>query len=773
METNEPASTLSSSTHQEELERLNRLYAMLSHINRAIIRIEDAQELYLAACRIATESVGFALAWIALIEPSTGRAVPQAASGAADVTRIMEITRGAGTPTPTEIAVGSERVVIVNDPGNEQQMAAWQAIAEHTGIRSGGSFPIRLEGSIIGAFNVGASEAGFFRDPEIKLLLEVADDLSFALEVIRREERRLAGETKIRYLAYYDAQTGMPTRALFEERLAAACAEEPDGQVVVMVANLRNYHGIVQLLGPVAGQEIIRTAAMRIETVLPVVPIARVSETMFAAMLRSPAGLDVVEEQSWLLHRALSAAGQASGREVFLDPFIGIAVSPKDGDAAGIVLEHAIQAAEVATQDSNGHCRFFFSELDDGSRRRLELDSALRRALERNEFRLYYQPQVDLATGRIVGAEALLRWQHPEHGLVSPGEFVPLLEDNGLIGAVGEWVLQEACRQGKYWQDKGLQPIRIAVNLSARQFYNNDIHAVVMRALATSGLEAQWLELELTEGVVLLNADGVIRMMKELNAIGVSHALDDFGTGYSSLSYLQRLPVARIKIDRSFVTNITSNPSNAAIARAVVGMAHSLGMSVIAEGVETEGQLGFLYGLGCEEIQGFLFSPPLPPDEFATLLRDGRCIAPRLSCKTEQVLLVVDDEPNMLTALQRLLRRHPYRVVTTTSAREGFDLLASHNPGVVICDQRMPEMTGTEFLRRVKQLYPDTVRIVLSGYTELNSIIDAVNQGAIYKFITKPWDDEALCQSIDDAFRIHDLQRENRELTSMLRARSQ
>ena len=265
---------------------------------------------------------------------------------------------------------------------------------------------------------------------------------------------------------------------------------------------------------------------------------------------------------------------------------------------------------------------------------------------------------------------------------------------------------------------------------------------------------------------MLLNAEAVIATLNQLKGHGVSHALDDFGTGYSSLSYLQRLPVARIKIDQSFVANITADPNDAAIVRAVVGMAHSLGMSVIAEGVETEGQLGYLRGLQCEEIQGYYFSWPLPADAFADLLREDRRLAPAVKERqAERVLLLLDDEPNVLAALRRLLRRTDIRVVATTSPKEAFDLMATNPVGVVVCDQRMPEMTGTEFLRRVKDLHPDVVRIVLSGYTDLNSVIDAVNRGAIYKFLPKPWDEEVLLASLRDAFHMHEMEKDNRVLT--------
>lgn len=746
---------------------MNRLYAMLSHINRTIIRIEEAQVLYETACRIAVEYGGFDLAWVVLIDPGSGRAEPMAAAGVATVSELRGVAGELSGFMPEDFAMRDERPLVFNEISADPRQATCRSVAERWGVHSGGAFPLQLDGAVIGTFCVMAAMPGFFREAEINLLVEVADDLSFALEVIRREEKRVATETRMRYLAFYDAQTGMPGRTLFEERLAEICRDAKGKTVAVLVVNLRRYHGILQLLGQGIGQEIIRTMAARLESVLPTLPVARVTESKFAIVLQDPAGLDLVEELAWKVAHALAEGVRADGQEVFLDPFVGISVFPRDGKASDL-LRFAMQAAAIVDHDSGTLCRFFQADMDGSSRLRLSLDTALHRALEQGEFQLHYQPQVDLASGKVVGAEALLRWQRPDHGLVSPLDFIPLLEENGLIVEVGEWVMLEACRRCRQWQDEGLPPIRIAVNLSARQFHHGGIEDVVRRVLDATGLDPKLLELEITEGIVLHDADTVIRTLREVNSLGVSHALDDFGTGYSSLSYLQRLPVARIKIDRSFVTHITSSPGDAAIVRAVVGMAHSLGLSVIAEGVENEGQLGFLRGVCCEEIQGYYFSRPLPENEFVSLLREGRSIASRKATQPERVLLLLDDEPNILAALTRLLRRQGYRILSTTSPREAFDLIAAHQPGVVLCDQRMPDMTGTEFLRRVREIYPDTMRIILSGYTELNSVIDAVNKGAVYKFLTKPWDDEELSENIRDAFRIYELSHENRELARQL-----
>ncbi|MBV8618751.1 MAG: EAL domain-containing protein [Curvibacter sp.] len=754
---------------QQELLRANRLYAMLSQINRTIVRSEAPDDLFANVCRIALEHGGFSLAWICLLEPASARSELVACAGGASAQEFDRLTGWLTRqqPMPQD---GGESVppIIVNDALSAAPVTVEVDLLAERLVRSGGAFPICRDGDLIGTFHLVSAEADFFKATEVNLMSEVAADISYALNALRHEERRIAAESKMRYQAYYDAQTGVPSRAWFEERLADVCAAADTSSVQVLVADLRQYHGIVQLLSPAAGIELIRTVARQLEAAFPGLAMARVMESKFAFLLRNASGLHEAEELAWQIHQVLARGMQAGAQEMFLAPFIGIASYPQDSGATGL-LRCATVAADSKAADANALCSFYSPDLDQNSRRWLDMDSALRRALERKEFVLHYQPQVDLRSGRIVGAEALLRWNRPGHGLVPPMEFIGQLEESGLIEAVGEWVMQEACRRRRAWQDQGLPPVRVAVNLSARQFHDDRVPTMVRRALGDSGLDPGCLELELTESVVLTHADQVIRTMRELNATGVSHALDDFGTGYSSLSYLQRLPVARIKIDKSFVTNLISSASDAAIARAVIGMAHSLGLAVIAEGVETQGQLGYLRSLGCEEMQGYLFSRPLPETEFLELLAAGRGLA--LSEETmDRVLLLVDDEPNILTALKRTLRREGYRVLSTNRVAEGFELLGAHRVGVVICDQRMPEMTGTEFLRRTKALYPDTVRIVLSGYTELNSIIDAVNRGAVYKFITKPWDDEVLLDSVRDAFRMYEIGREHRAMSQRLKA---
>ena len=298
------------------------------------------------------------------------------------------------------------------------------------------------------------------------------------------------------------------------------------------------------------------------------------------------------------------------------------------GDDTTSLIKNADAALYHAKSEGRNNFQYYAWEMNASAMQRLTLESALRRALEREEFLLYYQPQVDLASGRIIGLEALLRWQRPEHGLVSPGEFIPLLEETGLIVPVGEWVLHTACRQGRIWQQAGLPPIRIAVNLSALQFRQPDLVGMVARILAETGFDpvTQGLELELTESLLMKNVGETVATLHRLHEMGVKLSIDDFGTGYSSLSYLKRFPLNSLKIDQSFVRDLSSNPDDAAIVSAIIALGHGLKLSVIAEGVETAGQLAYLRELKCDEMQGFLFSRPVPASEITQLLQEGKLL---------------------------------------------------------------------------------------------------------------------------------------------------
>jgi EAL domain-containing protein (putative c-di-GMP-specific phosphodiesterase class I)/ActR/RegA family two-component response regulator len=435
-------------------------------------------------------------------------------------------------------------------------------------------------------------------------------------------------------------------------------------------------------------------------------------------------------------------------------------VFPKDGDEREALLRNAAASMIKAKSAGGNRYAFYTTAMNSRSLERLELENGLRRALAQGELVVYYQPQVSLRTGEMIGAEALVRWQHPERGLIMPSHFIALAEESGLIMPLGEWVLRTACAQNKTWQDLGLPAITVAVNMSARQFAAQNVVKLAADTLKTTGLAPNHLELELTESVVMADAEAFIKATEDLKGLSITLSIDDFGTGFSSLNYLKRFAIDRLKIDQSFVRDITTDVNSAAIAQAIISLGHHLKFAVIAEGVETEGQLNFLRRRDCDEIQGFYFSRPLPAAEFEQLLREQR----RLTFATgaalpSRTLLLVDDEPNVLSSLKRLFHREGYTLLTAESGQEGLELLASHDVGVVISDARMPQMDGGVFLGKVRELHPQIVRMMLSGYTDLKAVTTAVNRGELFCFLTKPWDPAELIDTTRDAFRHYESRR--------------
>ncbi|MBZ5707336.1 MAG: EAL domain-containing protein [Acidobacteriia bacterium] len=468
---------------------------------------------------------------------------------------------------------------------------------------------------------------------------------------------------------------------------------------------------------------------------------------------------------------SLSVPFKLGGNEAYVGASLGISVYPDDGLYADDLMRNADIAMYRAKQEGRNAYRFYTQEMDQKMRERQDLENHLRHAIKNKEFLLHYQPRVDLKSGAITGMEALIRWQHPERGLIQPSKFIPVAEETGLIEPIGEWVLSAACAQAASWQARGLRPARIAVNLSARQFRQANLVQIVRRELEKAQLAPLWLELEITEGTVMYDTESAVSTLRELKAMGVALAIDDFGTGYSSLSYLKTFPIDVLKVDRSFVKDVTHDPDDAAITRTVVAMAHSLGLKVVAEGVETEAQLGFLRACHCDELQGYLFSPPVVAEEMARFLVMERPFATLVGESDPEAvcaMLVVDDETNILSGLRRGLRGEPYRIIVARNVAQAFELLATHDVQVVLADYHLQEMPGSEFLSRVKEIHPDTVRIVLSGYTDFPAVTEAINRGTIYKFLSKPWEDEVLRACMRDAFRRHALEAENRRLVSQL-----
>lgn len=579
-------------------------------------------------------------------------------------------------------------------------------------------------------------------------------------------------EKRAQYLAQYDALTDLPNRSLIYDRInyAYALSRRGEGAVATMLIDLDRFKVINDSFGPAHGDELLKQVAERLRKDLRESDtVGRFGGNEFVMVMLN---MSSAEDARLVAKKVLGTLVEPfwiNGQQVYLTASIGIAVSPVDGEDAQSLLRNAAAALRQAKEDGRNQFHFFQASMNRRAQRDMQLESGLHRALENYEYELFYQPQLNLHTGEIVGAEALLRWRHPEQGLISPADFIPLLEENGLIVPVGEWVLRTACIQAKAWRDMGIKSYRVAINLSAIQFHRQDLCGVVRQVLGETGLEPEFLELEITESTIMKNVDRAVEMLHELKSLGVRLSIDDFGTGHSSLNYLKRFAVDVLKIDQSFVRDVASDPDDALITHTIIDLAHNLKMKVIAEGVETEAQLAFLMNNCCDEMQGYYYSKPLPVAEYCALLIEQRpLIRPEIS--RERTLLLVDDEENILSALKRLLRRDGYRIFTATSGRDGLALLAAHPVGVIISDQRMPEMCGTDFLSRVKDLYPDTVRIVLSGYTDLQSVTEAINQGAIYKFLTKPWEDDLLRENIQKAFEYFELSSEKERLATELLA---
>ncbi|MFA9217015.1 MAG: EAL domain-containing protein [Sphingomonadaceae bacterium] len=560
-----------------------------------------------------------------------------------------------------------------------------------------------------------------------------------------------------RRMAQYDALTGLPNRQLFMRTLEGALQASGSRLCAVLLADIDGFQRLNDTLGHAAGDEVLRQFAERLSHCVPVgCAVGRLGNDEFAVLLNAPEGLHQVTQLAEQIRAAvaLPLQLQQGGGEVRLSTSIGIAVHPGDSKDAATLVKYADTALSQVKRDGSDHYRFFTDAMNAATLQRFELERALRQACEQGEFEMHYQPKVRLSTGRMVGAEALLRWNRPGHGQVSPLEFVPLLEETGLIVPVGAWIFDSVCAQLAQWAALGAEHIQVAVNVASRQFADPDLERYVAEALQRHGVDPSMLALEVTESALMHDTERTVATLARLRTLGLSIAIDDFGTGYSSLAYLKRFPVDLLKIDIAFIRELTHNPEDAALVDAIIAMAHSLRLDVIAEGVETEAQLAYLIRHRCDLIQGYFFSRPVAAAQFGQMLRDDiRLALPAALAAPVRTLLIVDDEPNVLSALTRLLRQDGYLILTASCASEAFVLLAQHPVHLILCDQRMAEMSGTELLDKVKDMYPDTFRIILSGYTDLKTVMDAINRGSLYRFYTKPWDNQVLRENIRAAFR--------------------
>ena len=583
---------------------------------------------------------------------------------------------------------------------------------------------------------------------EVEHYVGVMNDITVARDYQRQLEHQ----------ANYDILTDLPNRALLQDRMAQAIsqAQRTRTHFAVLWIDLDRFKYVNDTYGHAIGDALLKDVSTRIKSALRSSDtVARVGGDEFVAMVvevASPLDANVIGHQ---LLKAISLPFMSGDQELQVGASIGVSIYPEDGETAEVLLKNADTAMYNVKERGRNDVQFHTLAMSEHVQQRAMLENALRLALDRNEFRLEYQPKMHLKSGRMCGVEALLRWDHPEHGIILPARFVPLAEDTGQIVAIGEWVLRTACIQAQAWHANGNPDLTVSVNVSARQFRQSELPSTIANILIQSGLEARYLALELTEGVIMENKDDVIETLRSLKKIGVMLSLDDFGTGYSSLSYLKRFPIDIVKIDQSFIRDITSDPGDASLTKAIITMTHSLGLKAVAEGVETDGQLGFLSNQQCDEVQGYLFSHPVSSATIDAIL-SGAFILPASNLPSNShthTVLLVDDEPIILASLQRILRHSGYRILTASDGAQGLDLLAYNQVDVIVSDQNMPGMSGVEFLRRAKDMYPESIRIILSGNVDLPVAIAAVNDGAIARLLLKPWDSENLYEYIEQAIR--------------------
>ncbi|MFO1285792.1 MAG: EAL domain-containing protein [Rubrivivax sp.] len=509
--------------------------------------------------------------------------------------------------------------------------------------------------SIERAFEVGATD--FITKPinwavlphRVRYMMRASAAINeLQQNILRRQE----AEEEIRRLAYYDPLTGLPNRLLFVEQLerALAQAERHGRRLTIMFVDLDNFKRVNDTLGHRAGDELLCKASARLAGALrshdalarseppqlsaaaageggasanapAAANIARLGGDEFIVMLTDVRSPDHVAGVARRLVQTLGEPIIVQGTEVFVGGSVGVASYPEDGSDIDTLLMNADTAMYRAKSAGRGGFQLYDRSMNARALDRLHMETRLRRALERDEFVLHYQPRVDVVSGRIVGAEALIRWQHPERGLLPPAEFIPLVEDAGLVVPIGEWAIRTVCRQSAAWLAAGLNPVPIAVNLSSTHFRERELPARVAQALAEHGVPASCLEIEVTESLLISDPELSVGIAQELATMGVLLSIDDFGTGYSSMGYLKKLPIAALKIDRSFVRDLETDPDDAAIVSAIVALAHSLKLKVVAEGVETPAQLAFLQSVQCDEYQGFLTSRAVSVGEFERLLR--------------------------------------------------------------------------------------------------------------------------------------------------------
>jgi diguanylate cyclase (GGDEF)-like protein/PAS domain S-box-containing protein len=592
---------------------LNRVLAMQGRINALIVRVHDRDELFREACRIAVEVGAFSMAWIGLLDADTSEIQVATSFGE----RAEEYLRGIDVETPlqrgpTSIAIREDRPVWVQNFQHSPLTEPWHERSERFGWNSLAVLPLHRAGVPIGALVLYAGEIGTFDEEEERLLVELAGNLSFAIDHIEKER-------KLNYLAYYDGLTGLANRTLFLHRVTDALRNAASGghKLAVLQLDLERFTNINDSLGRLAGDEILKQVAKWLTREAgDANQLARLEADHFAVVIPE---IEREGDVALLVERWMNALrDHAFGveDETFrINAKFGISMYPEDGANAATLFKNAEAALKQAKASRNRYL-FHTPKMTEMMAGKFVLENQLRKALDNHEFVLHYQPKVNMVSGELTGAEALIRWNDPSTGLVPPDRFIPLLEETGLIYEVGRWALGQTIEDCLRWRRAGLPAVRIAVNVSPLQLRNRHFIGDIERAIGNDPEAARGLEFEITESMIMEDIEYSIETLRAIRAMGITIALDDFGTGFSSLSYLSKLPLDTLKIDRSFVADLTEAPERLAQVSAIINLAHSMHLKVVAEGVETADQARMVRMLGSDEMQGFLLSEAVPSEVF-------------------------------------------------------------------------------------------------------------------------------------------------------------
>lgn len=607
-------------TKTASLARLRSMQALGNAINDAMRYTRDRDTVYQTICRLAVEEGGFCFSWFGLYEPTTHALDLNWYAGDAggSLDRLRTALRRGHLPAIAALATG--QIVSCNDIAHNNAFADSHTSALTRELGSCAFLPLKNGDEVTAVLALYHKDANFFSDQEAIELEYLTNQISLCCDYVDKDE-------ELHHLAYYDALTELPNRVLYTDRLDQALVREhySGRHVAVVMAHIDRFKEFNTVYGYEAGDLVLQEVARRLmQSVRLGDTVARTGSSAFGIVLTDvsqPADAALVARN---IAQAFEAPITIEDRDLYITLRLGIAVSPSDGRDAEALLRNASAALHMVEREAGTRYRFYTPELDLRAQERLNIERQLYRALERNEFAVHYQPIVDLKSGNVIGSEALLRWHNPSLGNVAPVNFIPVAEKIGLIVPIGDWVFETAFDQSRRWHDAGL-PRHICVNASAIQLRESDFEERTKAILAKTTKHAPGasLTLEITESNFMENAEHATKRLNRLRDQGLKISIDDFGTGYSSLSYLKRLPVDFLKIDLSFIRDVTRNPEDAAIIKAIIVLAHSLDLTVIAEGVETPEQLALLREFGCDAAQGFLFSPALPPEEFEEFCRVG------------------------------------------------------------------------------------------------------------------------------------------------------